>query len=120
MDIKDQIPEVPEQTYAEGWPLYLTDTQGIQYVRLRDGKPTSDFGGEVCLYGKLGEDGYIDRSYQWTPILGATYAMMTLSGGTWMSAKQLIEAGQTPITMPDEPVVVGPPPFDDLRRRQGP
>jgi hypothetical protein len=101
---EEDFPEVPEQTFMPNWPEYLTDTQGDTYVLLRDGKPSGDYGGEACLYGRIGSDGYIDRAHQWTPVLGATYADMRLAGGTWMSAKQLIAAGQTPITMPDEPI----------------
>jgi hypothetical protein len=95
---------LPDTTYLPGWPERLSDNAGAHYVRLRDGKPTNEFGGEVCLYGLVRDDGFVDRSTQWVPILGATAMDLTMSGGPWMTAHQLEEIGQTPIKVPPEPV----------------
>jgi len=99
---------VPDKNWMPGWPEHLTDRYGEHYVILRDGKPTSKSGGESCLYGLLDEEGYIDRSHQWIPNLGATENDMTLSGGSWSSPASLVSYGQTPIVIPDEPVDFSP------------
>jgi len=98
---------IPQKTFMPGWPDQLTDNAGNRFVRLRDGKPTSEYGGETCLYGLvkfLGLHGLIDRAHQWIPNLGATERDMTLTGGTWSSAEELEAYGQTSIVIPPEPV----------------
>jgi len=95
---------IPEKTFMPGWPEHLVDNDDNLYVRLRDGKPASEFAGESCLYGLVGEHGCIDKSQQWVPVLGATDDDMRLTGGTWMTAAQLEAFGQTPIVLPQEPV----------------
>jgi hypothetical protein len=95
---------LPSTTYMPGWPERLVDNDGVRYVRLRDGNPTSEFSGETCLYGVLDEAGFLDRAHQWVPLLGATLIDMRLAGGVWMSAKELHWSGQTPIVIPPEPV----------------
>lgn len=95
---------VPEKTYQTGWPEFLEDNDGNEYVLLRDGAETSPNTGEVCLYGLLDADRNIIREYQWVPVLGATAADMRLSGGTWMEPEEFIRYGQTPIRIPEEPV----------------
>jgi len=97
---------IPESTIEPGWPTYLRDKYGVQYVRLRDGKTIQPGLGESCLYGLIDDEGYVDRAHQWIPNLGATRANMTLTGGTWSTGPQLIAAGQTPIQMPEEPIEV--------------
>ena len=101
---------LPEETYKEGWPEFLTDNQGKKYVRLRDGKQTSKFAGEACLYGLLDEDDCIDEDRQWTPVYGATEDDMVLSGGSWMDPAEFVRYGQTPIVIPDEPCTPPSPP----------
>jgi hypothetical protein len=95
---------IPEKTFMPGWPEHLVDNDDNLYVRLRDGKPASEFAGESCLYALVGEHGCIDKSNQWVPVLGATEDDMRLTGGTWMTAEQLEAQGQTPIVLPHEPV----------------
>jgi len=95
---------IPEKTYESGWPLTLQDNDERVYVRLRDGKPDSEFSGESCLYGLLDADGYIIREELWVPVLGAIEDDMTLTGGPWMDAEELVKYDQTPIRIPDEPI----------------
>jgi hypothetical protein len=84
----------------------LEDNDGNLYVRLRDGNPTSEFTGESCLYGFLFADGFIDRQYQWVPVMGSDEDDMRLTGGPWMNESELIKYGQTPITIPPEPITI--------------
>jgi hypothetical protein len=98
----------PPSTTKSGWPEFICDTTGNQYVLLRDGTPTGDFTGHSCLYGKLDQGGYIDRDYQYVPAIGSTPEACTMSGGTWMTAGQMLAAGIPPIKIPDEPVVTPP------------
>src|SRR5262245_54115512 len=75
--------------YLSGWPQELSDVDGIKYWRLRDGSPTSDYGGASVLYGKIvlkGEDKPIVLGdYQYTPTIGSGKTdNVTFSGGVWM------------------------------------
>ena len=97
---------IPSQTHASGWPDFLRDNDDNVYVRLRDGKPETEFTGESCLYGFLFNDGFIDREYQWVPVMGSTEDDMRLTGGVWMDSGELVKYGQTPIEIPPEPITI--------------
>ena len=98
----------PSSTTQPGWPEFICDTTGAQYVLLRDGTPTGEFTGHSCLYGKLDQAGYIDRDYQYVPTIGATPGACTMAGGAWMNPSEMIVAGIPPIKIPSEPVVTPP------------
>jgi len=98
----------PPSTTQPGWPQYAYDTTGNHYVLLRDGTPTGDFTGHGCLYGKLDEDGYVERDFQYVPTMGSTPDSCIMAGGPWMGADQMIAAGIPPIRIPDEPIATPP------------
>jgi len=95
---------LPSSTSQPGWPERLEDAYGDDYVRLRDGIPTTDFSGEACLYGKLDPAGFIERDHLYVPTLGSIEGDVQMSGGTWMSPEAMAAAGITPIVIPLEPV----------------
>lgn len=95
----------PERNFDPGWPLQLEDTTGERYVRIRDGSPTSPFGGNSCLYARLSAKGRIQKDHQYVPLLGSSPGSVNFAGGAWVSAAEAKKQGVPPIELPEEPVV---------------
>lgn len=102
--------DLPERTDHPGWPEFLKDVDDIDYVRLRDGSPFPVGPvGSPCLYGRVFEDGYIDRTHQYQPDLNSMKdgddERTVMASMPWTPPEQLEDAG-APIVIPDEPVEV--------------
>jgi hypothetical protein len=97
---------LPANTCHPGWPEFLTDSDDLIYVLLRDGSQVTDTIGNSCIYGLIDDEGFIYRERQWLPVLGATEEQMSLTPVTWDSNEVLLAAGQPPITIPHEPIAI--------------
>jgi hypothetical protein len=107
----------PEHSFDPGWPEYLTDNVGTEYVIMRDGSAVTDYGGNSVLYARVREDRYVDRSKFWIPALGSKPVNLEMvSGGEWMEPEEFISHDLPPTVYPEEPIE----PFETEREEGDP
>ena len=110
--------ELPSANYKEGWPESLTDINSEYYVILRDGVPTGDYAGHSCLYGKVGDNGFIHRKSFYMPALAITPDNILMnSAGPWMDNEEFARLRLPGITIPPEPVEI---PEEEEGEEEGP
>lgn len=93
---------IPSTPLSDQWPLRLFGTDGVNYVRVRQGEAVeSGQPGDGVLYARPLTEGFLSRDGLYIPTGVLSAPPVRMQRTPWMSADELEAAGVTPTEEPD-------------------